>query len=159
MNTRGTTDRDLRAVINDPVRFARGLLQSDLWPLQAEILRAVAMCPRTAVKACHASGKTFVAAVAVLSPTPPPILGLPGLCQLARVGPSSSAGSAMPYADAAAISSPRQRGTERKPLCPAWNGSRRHSWASELRRFLRNAGHGVGVSRDARSETPKTVAA
>ena len=36
------TDADLRAVINDPVRFARGLLRCDLWPVQAEILRAVA---------------------------------------------------------------------------------------------------------------------
>jgi phage terminase large subunit len=56
----------LASVIRDPVRFCRGLLRQDLWPLQEAILRAVASRPRTAVKACHASGKTFVAAVAVL---------------------------------------------------------------------------------------------
>src|SRR5512143_3127190 len=66
MSTRDATDADLRAVIADPVRFARGLLRCDLWPVQAQILRAVAASSRTAVKACHASGKTFVAAVAVL---------------------------------------------------------------------------------------------
>jgi hypothetical protein len=66
MNAKSAPDGELRAVINDPVRFARGLLRCDLWPVQAEILRAVATCPRTAVKACHASGKTFVAAATVL---------------------------------------------------------------------------------------------
>ena len=56
----------LAGVVRDPVRFCRGLLRQDLWPLQEAILRSVATRPRTAVKACHASGKTFVAAVAVL---------------------------------------------------------------------------------------------
>jgi phage terminase large subunit len=56
----------LAEVVRDPVRFCRGLLCQDLWALQEAILRAVASRPRTAVKACHASGKTFVAAVAVL---------------------------------------------------------------------------------------------
>jgi phage terminase large subunit len=56
----------LADVIRDPVRFCRGLLRQDLWPLQEDILRAVACRSRVAVKACHASGKTFVAAVAVL---------------------------------------------------------------------------------------------
>jgi phage terminase large subunit len=56
----------LADVIRDPVRFCHGLLRQDLWPLQEAILRAVASRSRVAVKACHASGKTFVAAVAVL---------------------------------------------------------------------------------------------
>jgi hypothetical protein len=56
----------LAGVIRDPVRFCRGLLRQDLWPLQEAILRAIASRSRVAVKACHASGKTFVAAVAVL---------------------------------------------------------------------------------------------
>jgi hypothetical protein len=56
----------LAGVVCDPVQFCHGLLRQDLWPLQQAILRAVASRPRVAVKACHASGKTFVAAVAVL---------------------------------------------------------------------------------------------
>src|SRR5690349_4262701 len=59
-------DSVLEPVVRDPVRFVRGLLRQDLWELQAEILRSVAQNPRTVVKACHASGKTFVAAAAVL---------------------------------------------------------------------------------------------
>jgi phage terminase large subunit len=56
----------LAGVVRDPVRFCHGLLRQDLWPLQQSILRSVASRHRVAVKACHASGKTFVAAVAVL---------------------------------------------------------------------------------------------
>jgi phage terminase large subunit len=56
----------LAGVVRDPVRFCHGLLRQDLWPLQEAILRAVASRSRVAVKACHASGKTFVAGVAVL---------------------------------------------------------------------------------------------
>jgi hypothetical protein len=64
--TVGASSEDLRAVIEDPVRFARGLLRTDVRDLQESILRSVEANPRTAVKACHASGKTFVAALAVL---------------------------------------------------------------------------------------------
>jgi len=53
-------------VVRDPVRFSRGLLRLDLWAIQAEILQSVATRRPTAIKACHASGKTFVAAAAVL---------------------------------------------------------------------------------------------
>jgi hypothetical protein len=56
----------LAGVVCDPVRFSHGLLRQNLWPLQTAILHAVTSRPRVAVKACHASGKTFVAAVAVL---------------------------------------------------------------------------------------------
>ena len=56
----------LRRVIEDPVRFAEKMLRHDLWSLQKEILRSVVENPRTAVKACHASSKTFTAAEIVL---------------------------------------------------------------------------------------------
>jgi phage terminase large subunit len=52
--------------ILDPDAFAYTLLDHDLYPIQDEILQSVAERPRTAVKACHASGKTFVAADAVI---------------------------------------------------------------------------------------------
>lgn len=60
------TPADLAPVLRDPVRFARGFLQTDLWAMQETILRSVETNPRTAVKACHASSKTFTAAVASL---------------------------------------------------------------------------------------------
>jgi phage terminase large subunit len=50
----------------DPVRFSGGFLGHKLWPIQQQILRSTAQHPRTAAKACHASGKTFTAADAVL---------------------------------------------------------------------------------------------
>lgn len=56
----------LRERRNDPIEFARRLLRSDIWDLQQRILRSVEQNQRTAVKACHASGKTFIAAAAVL---------------------------------------------------------------------------------------------
>lgn len=50
----------------DPVRFVREVLGDDPWPVQEEILRSVANNTQTAVKACHSSGKTRIAATAVL---------------------------------------------------------------------------------------------
>jgi len=50
----------------DPVRFTREVLRDDPWSAQEDILRAVADHPLTAVKACHSSGKTRIAAAAVL---------------------------------------------------------------------------------------------
>jgi phage terminase large subunit len=50
----------------DPVRFVREVLGDDPWPVQEEILRSVANNTQTAVKACHSSGKTHIAATAVL---------------------------------------------------------------------------------------------
>ena len=52
--------------IKDPSLFARTLLRHTIWAKQHEILQSVARSSRTAVKACHASGKTFTAAEAVL---------------------------------------------------------------------------------------------
>jgi len=56
----------LRASILNPVRFARSWLQSAVWAVQAQILYAIARNSRVSVKACHSSGKTFVAALAAL---------------------------------------------------------------------------------------------
>ena len=60
--------RILRAgeAVRDPSSFARTLLGHTIWPKQHEILQSLAKFPKTAVKACHASGKTFTAAEAVL---------------------------------------------------------------------------------------------
>src|SRR5882672_8153224 len=55
-----------RKVIEDPCQFVPILLGHPLWSKQVEILQSVARFPRTAVKACHASGKTFTAAAVVL---------------------------------------------------------------------------------------------
>lgn len=56
----------LLEVVRDPVRFAQGMLCQRLWDKQKAILRSVASNSRTSVKACHASGKSFTAAAAVL---------------------------------------------------------------------------------------------
>src|SRR5580692_3892018 len=48
--------------LTDPVHFAGGILKSNLWRKQRDIMRAVATKPLVAVKACHASGKTYQAA-------------------------------------------------------------------------------------------------
>jgi phage terminase large subunit len=53
-------------MIEDPVQFAQAFLKLNITAKQQEVLRSVAANPRTAVKACHASGKTFIAAVLVL---------------------------------------------------------------------------------------------
>jgi phage terminase large subunit len=49
-----------------PELFGKLVLGADLWSTQREILQAVARHRRVAVKACHASGKTFAIAIAVL---------------------------------------------------------------------------------------------
>jgi len=48
--------------LTDPVHFATDILGSALWRRQRDIMRAVATKPLVAVKACHASGKTYQAA-------------------------------------------------------------------------------------------------
>src|SRR5438046_3572035 len=53
-------------IVSDPLQFVAGVFGDDLWAMQKEILRSVATHSRTAVKACHASGKTMLAALAVL---------------------------------------------------------------------------------------------
>src|SRR5437660_12544067 len=54
------------ARLRDPLWFARMVLGAKLWKAQREILAAVARHSRVAVKSCHASGKTYAIAVAVL---------------------------------------------------------------------------------------------
>jgi phage terminase large subunit len=50
-----------------PNRFIKGFLRTDLWLKQREIVHSVFTHPRTSVKACHASGKTHVAAAIALA--------------------------------------------------------------------------------------------
>src|SRR6266849_5303517 len=52
--------------MHDPIEFSRLAFGHDHWGMQAKILESVALNRRTAVKACHSSGKTFCAADAVL---------------------------------------------------------------------------------------------
>ena len=60
--------RRAREALLDPVQFSQRVLKRDLWETQRAILRSIAAGPRsrTSVKSCHASGKTFDAADAVL---------------------------------------------------------------------------------------------
>jgi phage terminase large subunit len=50
----------------DPVLFAEKVLGVKLWGLQQEILRAIVANRRVAVRSCHSSGKSYLAAVAAL---------------------------------------------------------------------------------------------
>jgi hypothetical protein len=50
----------------DPVKFAKEVLGVRLWRKQREILRALCLNPRVTVAACYGSGKTFLAAIAVI---------------------------------------------------------------------------------------------
>jgi hypothetical protein len=54
---------ELAASFEDPVTFADVYLGRKLWRKQAAIAHAVAKYPLVAVKACHGSGKTFLAAM------------------------------------------------------------------------------------------------
>jgi len=56
----------LDSLLSDPALFARIVLGADLWKTQREILTAVGQHSRVAVKACHASGKSYAIAIAVL---------------------------------------------------------------------------------------------
>src|SRR4051812_36206621 len=60
------TNDELLRVIEDPSLFAQTILGHEVWSKQEEILQSVARYSRTAVKACHASSKTFSAAEVVL---------------------------------------------------------------------------------------------
>lgn len=53
-------------ILLNPVLCASRVLNSSLWLKQQEILLSLATHRKTAVKACHASGKTHVAAIATL---------------------------------------------------------------------------------------------
>ena len=60
------TQESLNAWQTDPVGFARGMLGAKPWEKQEEILDAVQVHNRVAVRSCNGSGKTFIAAHAVL---------------------------------------------------------------------------------------------
>ena len=62
----GDERQGFREMLEDPVAFARGVLGQSLWWRQEEILGDLTRHRRVAVKACHASGKTRLAAVATL---------------------------------------------------------------------------------------------
>ena len=53
-------------VVRDPLRFAKHFLGVELWKSQMESLNSIKTKRRTAIKSCHASGKTFVLAVSAL---------------------------------------------------------------------------------------------
>lgn len=59
-------DEWLARRLPQPVAFAREVVGTDIWGTQAAILAGLTQHRRTAVKACHASGKTKVASLAVL---------------------------------------------------------------------------------------------
>lgn len=59
-------ERRLGNAIIDPKLFAEVFLDSQIWDTQAKIFEAVRDEERVAVKACHASSKTFSAAVLAL---------------------------------------------------------------------------------------------
>jgi phage terminase large subunit len=56
----------IRAIVREPALFAENMLGLRLWEQEIEILKSIKLHRRTAVKACHAVGKTFTMAVAVL---------------------------------------------------------------------------------------------
>lgn len=60
------TEAGLLRIRRDPVAFIQDWLGDDLWEKQAEIAEAVRDHRRTAVKSCHGSGKSFLAARIVL---------------------------------------------------------------------------------------------
>ena len=52
--------------IQNPKYFTQRILNKQLWPVQAEILKSVRDNSRTAVRSCHGIGKTFTAAMCIL---------------------------------------------------------------------------------------------
>src|SRR6266852_3260039 len=58
--------KEAKKSFTDPVLFAQHWLGLNIWSRQQEILQSIARFSRTAVKACHSSGKSFIAAVAAL---------------------------------------------------------------------------------------------
>src|SRR5271169_6006955 len=56
----------VREIVREPALFAENVLGLRLWDSEVEILKSIKTHRRTAVKACHAVGKTFALAIAVL---------------------------------------------------------------------------------------------
>jgi len=55
------TRRKVRETIHDPAKFSKHWLKRKIWQRQIDIAISVRDNPLTAVKGCHASGKTFLA--------------------------------------------------------------------------------------------------
>lgn len=55
-------DSRIRASVRNPAHFQKRWLRRNLWSKQIEIAESVVRNPLTAVKGCHASGKTYLAA-------------------------------------------------------------------------------------------------
>ena len=66
MNAVVSSPDAVAAVKRDPITFARLILGQNPWRLQREILASAAANPLTAVRSCHASGKTYNAAAIAL---------------------------------------------------------------------------------------------
>jgi hypothetical protein len=56
----------VKNVLRDPVLFATHFLGVELWESEVELLRSIQTNRRTAIRVCHAVGKTFTLAVAAL---------------------------------------------------------------------------------------------
>ena len=57
-----TQAQQAKKIFNDPSLFAKKYLNSTFWPLQSEIANSICKPhSRTAVKSCHASGKSYLA--------------------------------------------------------------------------------------------------
>src|SRR5580658_1385060 len=62
MKMKSRSEGEPSTSLTDPAHFANDILGSKLWRRQRDIMRAVVTKPLVAVKACHASGKTYQAA-------------------------------------------------------------------------------------------------
>ena len=56
----------VQKIREDPVHFVRDYLGCEPWPKQEEILRAIRDNKEVAVASCHAAGKSWLSARAVL---------------------------------------------------------------------------------------------
>lgn len=69
--TQAISNRDFVAaaakVLADPVHFTERFLKGRLWKMQRDIMHSVFESPLVAVRSCHASGKTWLAARAALA--------------------------------------------------------------------------------------------
>lgn len=68
---------------NNPVRWIYDLLGVTLWSKQQEVVNSTFFKPKTAVRSCHAAGKTFVAACIVLA-----FMFLRGPCKIITTAPT-----------------------------------------------------------------------
>jgi len=65
-SSRDVAPEIIQALLDDPIKFARGILRLEPWAMQERTLAAVSRNSKVAIRACHASGKTFIAAAVAL---------------------------------------------------------------------------------------------